>query len=58
MEGGAAVNWACLRAHLVDKLVLFYTPRIFGPVGAVPWLAGTKSACPPGVALTRLQYYD
>ena len=40
VEGGAAVNWACLRAHLVDKLMLFYTPRIFGPVGAVPWLAG------------------
>jgi diaminohydroxyphosphoribosylaminopyrimidine deaminase/5-amino-6-(5-phosphoribosylamino)uracil reductase len=40
VEGGSAVNWACLRAHLVDKLMLFYTPRIFGPGGAVPWLAG------------------
>jgi riboflavin biosynthesis pyrimidine reductase len=44
------VNWACLRAHLVDKLVLFYTPRIFGPVGAVPWLAG-ENALPSGGTL-------
>jgi diaminohydroxyphosphoribosylaminopyrimidine deaminase/5-amino-6-(5-phosphoribosylamino)uracil reductase len=50
VEGGAAVNWACLRAHLVDKLMLFYTPRIFGPVGAVPWLSG-ESGLPHGVAL-------
>jgi diaminohydroxyphosphoribosylaminopyrimidine deaminase/5-amino-6-(5-phosphoribosylamino)uracil reductase len=40
VEGGAVVNWGCLRAHLVDKLMLFYTPQIFGPVGAVPWLVG------------------
>ena len=50
VEGGAVVNWACLRAHLVDKLVLFYTPRIFGPVGAVPWLEG-QNGLPPGVSL-------
>ncbi len=44
VEGGAAVNWACLRARLVDKLMLFYTPRIFGPVGAVPWLEGQNGS--------------
>jgi diaminohydroxyphosphoribosylaminopyrimidine deaminase/5-amino-6-(5-phosphoribosylamino)uracil reductase len=51
VEGGAAVNWACLRSRLVDKLVLFYTPRIFGPVGAVPWLEG-QNALPTGTGLT------
>jgi diaminohydroxyphosphoribosylaminopyrimidine deaminase / 5-amino-6-(5-phosphoribosylamino)uracil reductase len=51
VEGGAAVNWACLRARLVDKLVLFFTPRIFGPVGAVPWLEG-QIPLPPGPGLT------
>lgn len=51
VEGGAAVNWACLRACLVDKLVLFYTPRIFGPMGAVPWLMG-QNGLPPGVELS------
>jgi diaminohydroxyphosphoribosylaminopyrimidine deaminase/5-amino-6-(5-phosphoribosylamino)uracil reductase len=54
VEGGAAVNWACLRAHLVDKLMLFYTPRIFGPVGAVPWLAG-ENGLPPGATLRTSQ---
>jgi len=54
VEGGAVVNWACLRAHLVDKLMLFYTPRIFGPVGAVPWLAG-ENGLPPGVTLSTSQ---
>ena len=51
VEGGAAVNWGCLRARLVDKLMLFYTPRIFGPVGAVPWLDG-QNGLPPGVSLS------
>jgi diaminohydroxyphosphoribosylaminopyrimidine deaminase/5-amino-6-(5-phosphoribosylamino)uracil reductase len=51
VEGGAAVNWACLRSRLVDKLVLFYTPRIFGPVGAVPWLEG-HNALPAGADIT------
>jgi diaminohydroxyphosphoribosylaminopyrimidine deaminase/5-amino-6-(5-phosphoribosylamino)uracil reductase len=51
VEGGAAVNWACLRSRLVDKLMLFYTPRIFGPVGSVPWLEGQNSL-PPGTALS------
>jgi diaminohydroxyphosphoribosylaminopyrimidine deaminase / 5-amino-6-(5-phosphoribosylamino)uracil reductase len=50
VEGGAAVNWACLRSRLVDKLVLFYTPRIFGPVGTVPWLEG-QNALPAGIDL-------
>ncbi len=50
VEGGASVNWACLRARLVDKLMLFYTARIFGPQGAVPWLDG-PNALPPGAGL-------
>jgi diaminohydroxyphosphoribosylaminopyrimidine deaminase/5-amino-6-(5-phosphoribosylamino)uracil reductase len=51
VEGGAVVNWACLRTRLVDKLVLFYTPRIFGPVDAVPWLDG-KNGLSPGASLS------
>jgi diaminohydroxyphosphoribosylaminopyrimidine deaminase/5-amino-6-(5-phosphoribosylamino)uracil reductase len=50
VEGGAVVNWACLRAHLVDKLMLFYTPQIFGPAGAIPWLVG-QNPLPPGAQL-------
>ena len=44
VEGGAAVNWAFLREDLVDKLALFFAPRIFGPVGGVPWLSGDLPA--------------
>jgi len=40
VEGGAAVNWSCLRAGLVNKLVLFFAPVIFGPAGGVSWLEG------------------
>ena len=50
VEGGAVVNWAFLRSLLVDKLTLFFTPQIFGPVGAVPWLDG-MSSLPAGDAL-------
>ncbi len=61
VEGGAAVNWACLRARLVDKLVLFYTPRIFGPVGSVPWLEG-QNALPADFGLTashiKIEHFD
>ena len=51
VEGGAGVNWACLRSRLVDKLMLFYAPRIFGPVGAVPWLEGNNGLS-PGASLS------
>ena len=61
VEGGAAVNWACLRSRLVDKLVLFYTPSIFGPVGSVPWLEG-QNALPADFGLTaaniKIEHFD
>ncbi|PSH04423.1 MAG: bifunctional diaminohydroxyphosphoribosylaminopyrimidine deaminase/5-amino-6-(5-phosphoribosylamino)uracil reductase RibD [Acidobacteria bacterium] len=50
VEGGAAVNWACLRAQLVDKLMIFYAPQIFGPVNTVPWLSG-QNGLPPNIEL-------
>ena len=50
VEGGAVVNWACLRSRLVDKLALFFTPRIFGPADTVPWLEG-ELGLPPGTSI-------
>jgi diaminohydroxyphosphoribosylaminopyrimidine deaminase/5-amino-6-(5-phosphoribosylamino)uracil reductase len=35
LEAGAALNGAALKADIVDKLILFYAPRIMG-TGGVP----------------------
>jgi diaminohydroxyphosphoribosylaminopyrimidine deaminase/5-amino-6-(5-phosphoribosylamino)uracil reductase len=40
VEGGATVNWACLQAGMVDKLWLFYAPRILGGERSVPLVGG------------------
>jgi diaminohydroxyphosphoribosylaminopyrimidine deaminase / 5-amino-6-(5-phosphoribosylamino)uracil reductase len=61
VEGGAAVNWACLRAGIVDKVVLFFAPNIFGPAGAVPWLegpTGLPGGKPIRLARTCITQYD
>lgn len=39
VEGGAMVNWACLQAGVVDKVWIFYAPKILGGSGAVPFLS-------------------
>ena len=38
IEGGATVNWTALSSGVVDKLFLFYAPKILGE-GAVPFAA-------------------
>ena len=38
IEGGATVNWTALSSGVVDKLFLFYAPKILGE-GAVPFVA-------------------
>jgi len=40
IEGGAMVNWAALEAGIVDKLFLYYAPKILGVKGSVPFAAG------------------
>jgi len=39
LEGGGTLSGAMLKAKLVDKLVLFYAPKIIGATGAVPGIA-------------------
>lgn len=39
LEGGGTLNGAMLQAGLVDKLMLFYAPKIIGSSGAVPAFA-------------------
>lgn len=39
VEGGAMVNWACLQSGMVDKVWIFYAPKILGGAAAVPFLS-------------------
>lgn len=40
VEGGALVNWAALAAGVVDKVFLYYAPKILAGTGAVPFATG------------------
>ena len=40
IEGGALVNWAALAAGVVDKVFLYYAPRILAGSGSVPFARG------------------
>jgi diaminohydroxyphosphoribosylaminopyrimidine deaminase/5-amino-6-(5-phosphoribosylamino)uracil reductase len=40
IEGGAMVNWAALASGAVDKIFLYYAPKILAGTGAVPFAAG------------------
>ena len=40
VEGGALVNWAALASGIVDKVFLYYAPKILAGAGAVPFAAG------------------
>jgi diaminohydroxyphosphoribosylaminopyrimidine deaminase/5-amino-6-(5-phosphoribosylamino)uracil reductase len=39
IEGGAAVNWAALSSDIVDKVFLYYAPKILGGA-AIPFALG------------------
>ena len=41
IEGGAMVNWAALAAGIVDKVFLYYAPKILAGTGSVPFAGGT-----------------
>jgi diaminohydroxyphosphoribosylaminopyrimidine deaminase/5-amino-6-(5-phosphoribosylamino)uracil reductase len=40
IEGGAMVNWAALAAGVVDKVFLYYAPKILAGSGSVPFASG------------------
>jgi diaminohydroxyphosphoribosylaminopyrimidine deaminase/5-amino-6-(5-phosphoribosylamino)uracil reductase len=41
VEGGATVNWAALAANIVDKVFLYYAPKILAGTGSIPFASGT-----------------
>jgi diaminohydroxyphosphoribosylaminopyrimidine deaminase/5-amino-6-(5-phosphoribosylamino)uracil reductase len=40
IEGGALVNWAALASGIVDKVFLYYSPKILAGTSSVPFAAG------------------
>ena len=40
IEGGAMVNWAALVSGIVDKIFLYYAPKILAGTASVPFAAG------------------
>jgi diaminohydroxyphosphoribosylaminopyrimidine deaminase / 5-amino-6-(5-phosphoribosylamino)uracil reductase len=40
IEGGAMINWAALASGIVDKVFLYYAPKILAGTGSVPFAAG------------------
>jgi len=44
IEGGAMVNWAALASGIVDKVFLYYAPKILAGSNSVPFAAGTGFA--------------
>ena len=41
IEGGAMINWAALASGVVDKVFLYYAPKILAGTGSVPFAAGS-----------------
>jgi diaminohydroxyphosphoribosylaminopyrimidine deaminase/5-amino-6-(5-phosphoribosylamino)uracil reductase len=55
IEGGSAVNATALASGVVDKVFLYYAPRILGE-GAVPFASGATFPTPDDVP--RVKYID
>ncbi len=57
LEGGAGLNGAALQAGIVDKMILFYAPRIMGtggvPMARIPPGRYSKSAALTNLSLNR-----
>jgi diaminohydroxyphosphoribosylaminopyrimidine deaminase/5-amino-6-(5-phosphoribosylamino)uracil reductase len=61
IEGGATVNWAALSAGVIDKVVLYYAPRILAGTASVPFAAGAGFNSindAPCVKSMRLHQFD
>ena len=54
IEGGAELNGAALEAGIVDKMILFYAPKIMGS-GGVPMAQAAPSWFAKAPALTNLK---
>ncbi len=46
LEGGGTLNWSALKEGIVNKVLLFLAPKIFGGAAAKSPVAGTGTAHP------------
>ena len=46
IEGGSTINGAALAAGVVDKLCLYYAPKVSAASGAVPFASGAERGMP------------
>jgi diaminohydroxyphosphoribosylaminopyrimidine deaminase / 5-amino-6-(5-phosphoribosylamino)uracil reductase len=59
IEGGALVNWMALASGIVDKVFLYYAPKILAGTGSVPFAGGpgfkkiTEAALVKDISLHR-----
>lgn len=59
LEAGAALNGAALDAGLVDKVFLYYAPKILGGTDSLPMAKGRGvRAMPDALAVTQIRRYD
>ena len=57
VEGGAMVNSACLAAHVINKLWLFYAPRLLGGDAAVPFLSSGHSQMAEATRVEKIRLH-
>src|SRR5262249_44110843 len=58
IEGGATLNWTALSSGVVDKLFLYYAPKILGE-GSVPFAASEGGAgSHPMLQARRIQLHQ
>jgi diaminohydroxyphosphoribosylaminopyrimidine deaminase/5-amino-6-(5-phosphoribosylamino)uracil reductase len=58
LEAGAELNGAALEAGVVDKVFLYYAPKILGGSGALPMAGGRgRRAMRDAIAVQRIRHY-
>lgn len=61
IEGGTLVNWAALAAGVVDKVFLYYAPKILAGTESVPFAIGPgfrRMSDAPRVSDIRFHHFD
>ena len=58
IEGGSAVNATALASGVVDKVYLYYAPKIMAGIGSVPFVADCFHQTNPRISRLRLHRFD